>query len=250
MDRTTAWINSTKIGASSTENLLDFGMSRHTIRFMNSSPVRRIAPLLLVSLFAISSLFAGDNVVITTPILESHFYRPIKQPLFVKYALFKGGGSCDRGSTDFKNDQAGLETATDKDYAGSGYDKGHLANAEDFANNCAKQKLTFVYYNALPQTVNLNRGVWKSNETTIRQWSQKDRLVIICGGYKFRKKGRLYVPTNCFKVVQKKATGKILFCGTYTNTSKAKKKDITEAALEKTLGYKLPILKIPASGNN
>lgn len=209
-------------------------------------PVRRVAPLVLfVSLFAISSAFAGDNVVITTPILESHFYRPIKEPLFVKYALFKGGGECNRGSLDFKNDQAGLETATNKDYAGSLYDKGHLANAEDFANDCAKQKLTFVFYNALPQTPNLNRGVWKKNETTIRKWSQTDHLVIICGGYKFRKKGRLYVPTNCFKVVQSKATGKILFCGTFTNSSKAAEKDITEPALEKTLGYKLPILKFP-----
>lgn len=211
-------------------------------------PLRRIAPLVLVSLFALSSVFAGDNVVITTPILESHFYRPIKQPLFVKYALHRGGGSCERGSLDFKNDRADIATATDKDYAASGFDKGHLANAEDFANDCAKQKLTFVYYNALPQTPNLNRGVWKTNETTIRKWSQKDPLVIICGGYKFKKKGRLWVPTNCFKVVQSKATRKILFCGTYTNTSKATKKDITKSALEKALGYKLPIL--PANGNN
>lgn len=207
-------------------------------------PVRRIAPLILVSLFAISSVFAGDNVVITTPILESHFYRPIKEPLFVKYALFKGGGSCDRGSQGFKNDQAGIVTATNKDYAASGYDKGHLANAEDFANDCAKQTLTFVYYNAVPQTKNLNRGVWKSYETTIRKWSQTDSLIIICGGYKFRKKGRLYVPTNCFKVVQSEATGKVLFCGTFTNTSKATEKDITEPALEKTLGYKLPIVPL------
>ena len=163
-------------------------------------------------------------------------------PLFVKYALFKGGGECKRGSLDFKNDQAGIVTATSQDYAASGYDKGHLANAEDFANDCAKQKLTFVFYNALPQTPNLNRGVWKSNETTVRKWSQTDHLVIICGGYKFRKKGRLYVPTNCFKVVQSEATGKVLFCGTFTNTSKATEKDITEPILEKTLGYKLPIL--------
>jgi hypothetical protein len=57
-----------------------------------NSPVRRIAPLLLVSLFAISAAFAADNVVITTPILESHFYRPIKQPLFVnrRWEFFPG----------------------------------------------------------------------------------------------------------------------------------------------------------------
>jgi len=192
---------------------------------------------------SIVSGFAADNVVIKTPILESHFYRPIKEPLYVVYALYKGGGECPRTGMSFKNDQTGIETATDKEYAHSGFDQGHLANAEDFANDCAKERLTFVFYNALPQTANLNRGVWKSVETDVRKWSQKDHLTIICGGYAFRKKGRLWVPTNCFKVVQSKSTGKILFCGTFTNTSKARKKDITEPALEKTLGYELPVKK-------
>jgi endonuclease G, mitochondrial len=184
-----------------------------------------------------------DNVVIKTPILESYFYRPIKQPLFVKYSLHKGGGASDRAGMRFINDRPEIETATDRDYAGSGYDKGHLANAEDFAFNRRKQELTFVYYNALPQTGNLNRGVWKTYETTVRQWSKKDRLVIICGGYRFRKKGRLYVPTHCFKVVQNEKTKEVLFCGTFTNTSKATKREVTSSSLERTLGYPLPMLR-------
>lgn len=202
----------------------------------------RFLVLTALWLSALSAL-AADNVVLKTPILESHFYRPYKEPLYVEYSLSKGGGPCDRGSLDFKNDKAGIQTASDQDYAGSGYDKGHLANAEDFAFNCKKQALTFVYYNALPQTVNLNRGVWKRYETTVRDWSQKDRLLILCGGYNFRKRGRLYVPTYCFKVVQSRKTKKILFCGTFTNSNNAKEKDVTEPALERTLGYRLPILK-------
>lgn len=218
---------------------------------MNMFPsiANRIRRLLVVAVFCLSAAwsFAADNVVIKTPILESHFYRPIKEPLYVVYALFKGGGDCPRSGMSFKNDQPNLETATDKDYAHSGFDQGHLANAEDFANDCAKERLTFVFYNAVPQTVNLNRGVWKSVEAKVREWSQNDHLIVICGGYSFRKKGRLYVPTNCFKVVQSESTGKILFCGTFTNSNKAKQKGITEPALEKILGYKLPIRRSGAN---
>jgi len=87
-----------------------------------------------------------------------------------------------------------------------------LANAEDFASDCAKERMTFVFYNALPQSPDLNRGVWKRFETTIRKWSQKDHLFIVCGGYSFQKKGSLYVPTRCFKVVQRASDGRILFC--------------------------------------
>ena len=206
---------------------------------------RSFSAALVLCLLWLAALpaWAGNNVVIKTPILESHFYRTTKEPLYVKYLLYKGGGDCDRGSQKFRNDRPEILTATEKDYAKSGYDQGHLANAEDFASDCAKQKLTFVFYNALPQTPNLNRGVWKRYETSIRKWSQSDRLVVICGGYRFRKVGQLYVPTNCFKVVQNQATGKILFCGTFTNTNKATETDLTEPVLEKTLGYRLPILR-------
>jgi hypothetical protein len=72
---------------------------------------------------------------------------------------------------------------------------------------------------------------------------QNDHLIVIYGGYLFKKKGLLYVPTNCFEVVQNQSNGTILFCGTFTNTSKAREKDISEPALENILGYKLPVLR-------
>ena len=43
-----------------------------------------------------------------------------------------GGGNCKRASFRFINDTQIL-MASDKDYSKSGYDRGHLANAEDFA---------------------------------------------------------------------------------------------------------------------
>jgi hypothetical protein len=49
--------------------------------------------------------------------------------------------------------------------------------------------------------------------------------------------------TNCFKVVQSETSGKILFCGSFTNTNLAKEKDITEPALEELIGYTSPVLR-------
>lgn len=194
--------------------------------------------------------FAADLVDIKSPILVSHFSRKIKEPLYVTYTLYKGGGSCSRSGMTFKNDASDIQTATASDYSHSGFDIGHLAAAADFASNCAKERMTFVFYNALPQTPNLNRGVWKRFETTIRKWSQKDHLLIIAGGYAFQKKGRLYVPTRCFKVVQSISNGRILFCGIFTNTAHATEENVTETQLEKVSGYKLPLNKKSISSSS
>ena len=185
--------------------------------------------------------FCADIVDIRTPILVSHFSRKIREPLYVTYTLYKGGGNCSRKGMSFKNDVPSVQTATAKDYSHSGYDIGHMANAEDFAGNCAKERMTFVFYNALPQTPNLNRGVWKRFETAIRKWSQNDHLLIVCGGYAFKKKGSLYVPAWCFKVVQRVSDGKILFCGIFTNSSQAVEQNVTEQQLANILGYTLPL---------
>ncbi|HTJ50959.1 MAG TPA: DNA/RNA non-specific endonuclease, partial [Cyclobacteriaceae bacterium] len=115
------------------------------------------------------------QLIINKGIYKVNFSNKFHQPRYVSYKLYKGGGTCDRSSFSFTNDNAKAETATDNDYTGNGYDKGHMANAEDFAFDCTKDELTFRYYNCLPQTVNLNRGLWKRNETDVRKWSQKEK---------------------------------------------------------------------------
>jgi endonuclease G len=136
--------------------------------------------------------------------------------------------------------------ATLKDYAASGYDQGHLVSAEDFAFDCVADEKTFRFYNCLPQTPNLNRGVWKKWETEIRKESQINELYIIAGGH-FTKKiiigNGVWVPTHCFKVVQDVKTKKIKHVLYFTNTNQATCTIMSLEQLEKTLGYKLPILK-------
>ena len=196
--------------------------------------IRRTLLILVLTFGFWGILFA--QILVDKGIYKANFSNSYHESNFVSYFLFKGGGQCSRASSHFINDDPRLQCATDEDYKGSHYDKGHLANAEDFAFDCEKDELTFRYYNCLPQTPNLNRGIWKKEETQIRKWSQTEKLYIICGGFFGNKKiGRIAVPTYCWKVVQSVATKKVLFCGWFSNTASATLEEITPAELEKRL---------------
>jgi len=197
---------------------------------------------LLLFLLSGTSLFA--QLIVDKGIYRANFSNSFHESNYVSYYLYKGGGDCDRKNLRFKNDEPELECATDADYKGSQYDKGHLANAEDFAFDCEKDELTFRYYNCLPQTANLNRGVWKKMETQIREWSQSDKLYIICGGFFGNKKiGKIAVPSFCWKVVQSVSTKEVLFCGWFSNNSQATLEEITVDELERRLKSTIILLE-------
>ena len=190
------------------------------------------------------SVAVFSQIIVDRGIYKANFSNNLHESRYVSNYLYKGGGDCDRKGFKFINDDNRLTCATDSDYKGKNYDKGHLANAEDFAFDCTKDELTFRYYNCLPQTPNLNRGVWKTKETQIRKWSQTDKLYIICGGYFGNTKiGNITVPSYCWKVVQSVTTKKVLFCGWFSNSSKATLEEINVPELEKRLKAQIVLLK-------
>ncbi len=163
------------------------------------------------------------DTIIKSEILESHFSYKYHNPVFIVYKIYKGGGNCNRSKFVFRTgDVKNSATSTDSLY--SGYDKGHLANAEDFAYDCIKDSLTFFYYNAVPQTPNLNRGCWETYESRIRNISQSDSLLVICGSifsdYKIPNTN-IYIPIYCWKVVQSLSTKNIIYVLLFTNESKS-----------------------------
>ena len=202
-----------------------------------------------IMLCALSVKAQGPDTVICNAIYSAAFSYEYKEPLFVTYKLYKGGGNCRRTSFRFGND-AKLNCASDKDYKGSGYNRGHLANAEDFAGDCINEKITFMYYNALPQTPNLNRGIWKAWETRIRNESQNDSLLITCGGFFNSQSKRLVggaaVPDTCWKVVQSltkldnNGNFKVLYALIFTNDILSKIIFIDMGFIEKRLGFSIP----------
>ena len=73
-------------------------------------------------------------------------------------------------------------TATDADYAGSGYDRGHLAPASDMGWSSATMAESFYYSNMSPQIPGFNRGIWKKLEELVRTWAiENDALYIVTG---------------------------------------------------------------------
>ncbi len=200
--------------------------------------------ILTFSLILLSWGPVFSQLIVNKGIYKVAFSNTFYAPRYISYYLYKGGGDCNRENFYFKNDEPRFQCATDEDYKGSHYEKGHLANAEDFAYDCVKDELTFRYYNCLPQTTNLNRGIWKAKETLIRKWSQTDRLYIICGGLFGKNKiGNVTVPSYCWKVVQSVSTRKVLFCGWFSNSNKATLEEISLTELEKRIKSTIILLK-------
>ncbi len=85
-------------------------------------------------------------------------------------------------------------SATNDDYKGSGYDKGHMAPAADMKWSETVMEQSFYFTNICPQVPGLNRGVWKYLEEDIRKWAIRDSaLVIVCGPL-FTKEQVRYIP--------------------------------------------------------
>ena len=69
-------------------------------------------------------------------------------------------------------------------YFGPGYDRGHMLRSEERTDTVAHNIETFVMTNVLPQTADLNRGVWFDYEQHV-QWrvqSKNEDAYVIAGG--------------------------------------------------------------------
>ena len=60
--------------------------------------------------------------------------------------------------------------ATDDDYTGSGYDRGHLAPAKTFSFSCEAESATYTWLNAAPQQPASNKHIWIRTERFLRQY--------------------------------------------------------------------------------
>lgn len=192
----------------------------------------------------ISAVFAKAqqiDTVITTDAYTSYYSYQLHEPMYVSYKLYKGGGDCSRKSFHFKT--GGLpHSATPADYKGSGFDEGHLADAKDFAFDCIKEEETFRFYNCVPQTPKLNRGIWKHFETIIRKDSQSDSLLVICGGIfgnKTMGPDNIAIPDECWKVVVSLTSKAVLYCILFPNDDSNSFQHLELADLKKRLGYKI-----------
>lgn len=98
-------------------------------------------------------------------------------------------------------------SADDKDYSGSGFDRGHLAPAADMGWSATTMKESFYFSNMSPQVPSFNRGIWKKLEEQVRTWANEyDTLYIVTGpvltnGLPVIGQNQVSVPKYYYKVI-------------------------------------------------
>lgn len=100
----------------------------------------------------------------------------------------------------------GWPAASDSDYKGSGFDRGHLLPSADRCGSSQENRATFLLSNISPQCPELNRGVWRLLEEQVRRWTfLYDTLYIVTGGDLAgrlqRIEGGIGVPERFFKAI-------------------------------------------------
>jgi endonuclease G len=142
----------------------------------------------------------------------------LRIPNWVAYHLTRKnlGGRAQRRN-DFHDDES-LEPeearSLPKDYVGSGFDKGHLAPAEDFTRSRKAMSTSFLMSNMSPQYHATNGGVWAKLEAAVRAMVKDEGEAWVVSGDAFLpakgettrwviRKGerRVAIPTHLFKAL-------------------------------------------------
>lgn len=107
-----------------------------------------------------------------------------EQASWVAYELTKEETNNIYGRTDkfIVDPSVKTGTATDADYSGSGYDRGHLAPAADMGWSATAAAESFYYSNMSPQEPGFNRGIWKRLEDLVRAWAVENNSIYITTG--------------------------------------------------------------------
>lgn len=98
------------------------------------------------------------------------------------------------------------------DYARSGFDRGHMTPSGDMPDPVAQQQ-SFSLANIVPQTAQLNRGVWERIESIVRTVVKRTGEAYVVTGPAFQGAnlqqigGRVLVPTSTWKAIYVPATG-------------------------------------------
>ena len=127
----------------------------------------------------------------------------------------------------FRADQALSHSgAQDSDYRYSGYSRGHMAPAADFAWSAEAIRATFVLSNAAPQWQHVNTGLWAQFERAVRRIAADADAVYVFSGPIFEGEppvigtGRVAVPSHFFKAaLVLKAGHRTMFAAILPNAS-------------------------------
>lgn len=142
-----------------------------------------------------------------------------EQANWVAYELNKSElkGKEERSNNFMPDPEISTGSATDEDYRGSGYDRGHLAPAGDMKWSEQAMQESFYFSNMSPQHADLNRESWRVLEERVRDWAKDfGSLYIVTGGVlkgrldKIGRKNKVSVPKLYYKVIYDHQNGQAI----------------------------------------
>lgn len=143
--------------------------------------------LLLVSHVVIAQNYAvpshtSKDIILSHKGFVVNYDRNTKNAHWVAYTLIgKKLQTKIKRNNNFMSDPLYPNSASNKDYVKSGYDKGHLFPAGSACDSIVKRE-SFYFTNISPQIPGFNRGVWNKIEQKVRGWAlDYDTLYVITG---------------------------------------------------------------------
>lgn len=115
-------------------------------------------------------------------------------------------GTAERGN-EFTADPGVKGCPQPEDYAGSGFDRGHLVPAGDLKWSEAAMRQSFLLTNVGPMHKALNEGGWAKLEEKVREWTARDSALLVFTGPVVSDSdttlasGRVKMPSAYYKVI-------------------------------------------------
>lgn len=168
--------------------------------------ILRLRWLMLVMIYCISIPIMSQRITLHNDSYQVLYNPKTNLPEVVEWNIkLENLGRLRRaGIANFKIDRrCPRPRATSKDFANSGYQRGHLCPSADFSAYRYLMRQTFVMSNVAPMVPSLNSGDWKATEIYCRQEAVKRGNVfvrvtthIVGGDTTFIKGKHVAIPTH------------------------------------------------------
>jgi endonuclease G len=131
-------------------------------------------------------------------------------PIWVSWHLTAehADGECVRDNNYYEDEEVPLTRASNDDYKGSGWTRGHMCPAGDNKWDEVAMRESNLLTNICPQHASLNSGLWNKIEQDCRRWAKKyGDVYIVCGPVLLNKEhetigeNKVVVPEAFFKVI-------------------------------------------------
>lgn len=151
-----------------------------------------------------------DNIILNRKGYTTLYNIKNRIPNWVAWHLTSAhaDGVFPRDNSYYEDEDVPSPRATNEDYRGSGWSRGHMCPAGDNKWDGVAMRESNLLTNMCPQHASLNSGVWNVIENDCRKWARKyGDVYIVCGpillnkGHETIGANKVVVPEAFFKVV-------------------------------------------------